>query len=95
MPNTPGAIHYRNDYDRRAKTVRRYANANPDARCWRCGQPARPGDPWQAGHLIDGDPASPLAPEHRSCNAGAGATLLDNRRLDQRRHILGATNYGW
>lgn len=67
--------HYHGDYKTRAKQVRDQANADPNTRCWRCGGHARPGDPWQAGHLIDSDPTSPLAPEHRSCNTRAGASL--------------------
>lgn len=67
--------YYRGDYQARAKQVRDQANAEPNTRCWRCGQPARPGDPWQAGHLIDSDPNSGLAPEHARCNAQAGARL--------------------
>ena len=65
--------HYRgNGYDRRAKWCRDMANANPNTTCRRCGLGRREGDPWEAGHVIDGDPASPLAPEHRSCNRLAG-----------------------
>lgn len=67
-------IHYHGDYQRRATQVRESANRDPDTVCRRCGQPARPGDPWTAGHVIDSDPASPLAPEHRSCNSRAGAS---------------------
>ena len=67
--------HYRGDYARRAAIVRRNANANPLTRCWRCGQLAQPGQPWQAGHLRDSDPTSPLLPEHRRCNAAAGGRL--------------------
>jgi hypothetical protein len=71
--------HYRGSYLRRAKALRAWANANPDTVCRRCGQKAREGDPWQAGHVIDGDPWSPLAPEHQSCNARAGARLKEPR----------------
>ena len=71
--------HYRGTYGRRARWVREMANANPQTRCWRCGQPAIEGDPWQAGHIRDGDPSSPLAPEHTSCNARAGNNLKEPR----------------
>lgn len=67
--------HYRGAYKRKARAVRQTAHRNPDTLCWRCGKPAKPGDPWQAGHIRDGDPTSPLAPEHASCNAAAGATV--------------------
>lgn len=55
--------HYGGDYARRAKAVRDTATA-----CWICGEGARAGDPWQADHVVPRDPASPLAPAHRSCN---------------------------
>ena len=58
--------HYHGDYARRAAALRDAANANPSTTCWRCGDLARPGDPWQAGHINDGQPGGPLAPEHRS-----------------------------
>lgn len=52
------------DYRRRAKQVRDTAT-----NCWICGQGPKTGDPWQADHAMPGDPASPLLPAHRSCNA--------------------------
>jgi hypothetical protein len=72
--------HHRGEHPRLAKAVRDAAYANPYTTCWRCGERARPGDPWQAGHLVDGDTTSPLAAEHRSCNARAGAELVNGRR---------------
>ena len=58
---------YSGDYRRRAKTVRDSASI-----CHICGEGYRPRDPWQADHLIPGDPSSPLAAAHRSCNASRG-----------------------
>lgn len=55
--------HYGGDYRKRAKDVRDNAVA-----CWVCGDGWRPDDPWQADHVRQGDPLSPLAPAHRSCN---------------------------
>lgn len=72
--------HYRGSYDTMAKRVREAANADPSTTCWRCGELARPGDPWQAGHIVDGTTAGGLAPEHRSCNTRAGALKLHRRR---------------
>jgi hypothetical protein len=72
--------HYRGDYQRRARAVVARANANPATTCWRCGQPARPDDPWQAGHLNDGQVGGPLQAEHRSCNARAGQAISARRR---------------
>lgn len=58
---------YAGDYRRRAKAVRESATV-----CWLCGGGVRPNDPWQADHVVPGDPDSPLAPAHRSCNAARG-----------------------
>lgn len=54
---------YDGDYRRRAKAVREATVA-----CWLCGEGWRPNDPWQADHIRPGDPDSPLAGAHRSCN---------------------------
>lgn len=59
--------HYHGDYRTRAKQVRENAEV-----CWLCGQGPRVGDPWQADHIRAGDPTSPLAPAHRTCNASRG-----------------------
>lgn len=59
--------HYKGDYKRLAAAVR--ANA---ITCHLCGEGARPDDPWQADHLTPGDPNSPLAAAHRTCNASKG-----------------------
>jgi hypothetical protein len=37
------------------------------ARCVRCGERIRPGEPWDLGH-VDGDPSRYAGPEHRRCN---------------------------
>lgn len=73
-------LHYRGEYHVTSARLRVAAKANPLTRCWRCGQLARPGDPWQAGHLEDSTPGGVLLPEHRSCNASAGATMGNKRR---------------
>lgn len=73
--------HHRGDYARRAKAVRDVANADPTTRCWRCGRTqAEHGQPWQAGHLNDGQVGGPLRAECRACNASAGATAGNLRR---------------
>jgi hypothetical protein len=74
--------HRRGSYHVTAKRVREAAYANPGTTCWRCGLPldAKPGDTWDAGHLRDGDPTSPLLPEHSSCNRSAGATMGNRQR---------------
>ena len=79
------AAHHRGDYQIRSARVRAAANADPSTTCWRCGQTAKAGDPWQAGHTRDSDPTAPLAPEHRSCNAAAGARLTNKRRNKPKR----------
>lgn len=54
---------YNAEYRKAAALVRATATT-----CWLCGEGARANDPWQADHVVAGDPASPLAPAHRSCN---------------------------
>ena len=76
--------HRSGDYARRAKAVRQAAYADPLTACWRCGRtldqhPA--GDTWDAGHVLDGNPASALRPEASSCNRSAGASLGNRRRV--------------
>ena len=80
------------NYPRRRNTLVAKAYANPDTRCWRCGHPLhhpthqhRDGTPskWTAGHTIDSDPRSPLAPEASRCNYSAGGKL--SRFLAKRR----------
>ena len=74
--------HRRGTYQTEAAEVRRQAYANPDTRCRRCGLTLadKPGDTWDAGHIHDGVPGSPLAAEHSSCNRSAGAADGNRRR---------------
>lgn len=58
---------YGGDYRKRARLIRETA-----VYCWLCGGEPRTDDPMQADHVIPGDPMSPLAPAHRSCNAARG-----------------------
>lgn len=88
MPARKYRAHYAGTYRARARAIRQAANADPSTKCWRCGRtlaehPAtRRGNPprWSAGHIIDSDPASPLAPEVLTCNASAGATYGNAKR---------------
>lgn len=67
-----GQRHYVGGYRKRAAQVRASATV-----CWLCGEGARgEADPWTADHVVPGDPYSPLAPAHRSCNS---------RRRDEKR----------
>jgi len=59
--------HYQGDYQARAKWVR-----DTTILCWLCGKPSKVDDPWQADHVIPGDPNSELRGAHRSCNASRG-----------------------
>ncbi len=64
--------HYAGDYRKRAKQVRQAPGP-----CWICGRDSlAAGDIWTADHLLPGDPASPLAKAHRSCNSARGARPL-------------------
>jgi 5-methylcytosine-specific restriction protein A len=58
---------YTSQYRQRAKTIRDNALF-----CHLCKEPAKPNDPFTADHLIPGDPDSPLAAAHRSCNSRRG-----------------------
>jgi len=58
---------YNSAYRQRAKLVRATAT-----HCHLCGQGYRANDPFEADHLLPGDPDSPLAPAHRSCNQRRG-----------------------
>ena len=78
------AEHHKGSYDGRARLVRAAAMADPATLCWRCGQPRRLGDPWTAGHVIDGEINGVLLPEHASCNFKAGARHGNLRRLERR-----------
>ena len=55
--------HYSGNYKQRSKQVRQTATV-----CWICKQGPIINDPFQADHVIDGNPNSPLLPAHRSCN---------------------------
>lgn len=58
---------YSGDYKKRARLIRDSAII-----CHICKLGFIPKDPWQADHLIPGNPDSPLAAAHRSCNAKRG-----------------------
>jgi hypothetical protein len=72
-----------NDYPRRARAIVTAAQRNPHTLCWRCQQPLAQHPPhktgrpatWHAGHIIDGDPHSPLAAEASTCNQQAGGRI--------------------
>jgi hypothetical protein len=58
---------YNSSYRKAASIIRATAII-----CHICGDGARLSDPWQADHLDAGNPDSPLAAAHRSCNAKRG-----------------------
>ena len=79
--------HYSGSYARRAAAVRAAAYADPDTGCWRCGLTLAehgPGATWDAGHVRDGDPTSPLMAEASRCNRSAGAIAGNRRRIGLR-----------
>ena len=73
----PPRPHYAGNYDKRAKAIRDTATS-----CWICGQGPQPGNPWQADHINPGDPHSPLAAAHRSCNITRSNRERTNRGGD-------------
>ena len=88
--------HYGGTYPARSKVVREMAYADPSTRCWRSGLTLAEGRAlwgdkveWHAGHIIDGDPRSPLAAECEQCNTSRGATMGNLKRLGQA--IVGAS----
>ncbi len=85
MPNL--SAHHRGSFPGRARAVRDRANADPLTLCWRCGRPAVAGDPWQAGHVVDGEVGGQLLPEHASCNQSAGARLGNQLRAARRSRV--------
>lgn len=58
---------YGSTYKRVSKAIRGAGGV-----CHLCGQGERTNDPWQTDHIIAGNPDSPLALAHRSCNASRG-----------------------
>jgi hypothetical protein len=66
-------VLYNSRYRKEAAYVRATAIV-----CHICGDGARMLDPWQADHLDAGNPDSPLAAAHRSCNAKRGDKPLDS-----------------
>jgi hypothetical protein len=48
--------------------------------CYLCGKPFTPTDKIDADHLIPGDPYSPLAATHASCNRSKGNKPLDRKQ---------------
>lgn len=88
-----GAVHRGGAYKAMSRQVVLAARANPLTRCWRCGlmlvehRPHKNGRRpfWTAGHVIDSDPASPLAPEASTCNFIAGGQLTATRKLQATR----------
>ena len=59
--------HYKGSYQTKARKIRENATL-----CHICNQGFRPDDPFQADHLIPGNPMSILLPAHRSCNIRKG-----------------------
>lgn len=80
------AAHHRGTHQARARKIVDQANANPDARCWRCGRTLaeirrrRPRARWTAGHVVAGQVDGELRAECSPCNYGHGATLGNRRR---------------
>jgi hypothetical protein len=78
---------YGGTFKRRSLAVRQAAYANPKTKCRRCGLTYAEGvnlwgeerAAWQAGHVIDGHPGSPLCAEHAYCNQAAGAAKGHHR----------------
>lgn len=59
----------------------------PGSRCWRCGWPILPGQPWDLGH-DDDNPARYRGPEHARCSRQAGARKGNARRRARRERMV-------
>jgi hypothetical protein len=59
----------------------------PGSRCWRCGYPILPGQPWDLGH-DDDNPALYRGPEHARCSRSAGARKGNARRRARRERMI-------
>ncbi len=94
-----GRVHHSTHHKRAAKLVTDAAYADPSTRCQAtlangatCGRtlaehpPTRTGKApsWDAGHVIAGDPNSPLRPEVASCNRAEGARMTNHQRRSNR-----------
>ena len=85
--------HYHGRYYQLSKAVRQAAYANPLTLCWRCQKTyaqglelyGREGAAWQAGHLVDGQPRSPLVAEHAHCNQSASHRARASWKQKQQR----------
>ena len=69
------------------------ANATPDYRCPRCGMTRAEGvarwgsnGEWESGHVVDGQVGGLERAEHKHCNRGGGARIINARR---------ASGYDW
>jgi len=49
--------------------------------CWICGKGYDPADPWQADHVLPGNPLSELRGAHRSCNIGRANKARSKRGI--------------
>src|SRR5215475_4404696 len=85
-------------YGRRHQQVRRRFEPIVLAggvRCARCGEPIRPGEPWDLGH-VDGDRSRYSGPEHRACNRATTARLWQPQpELEPERDGLDASDPRW
>lgn len=94
MPGRPHALHYQGDYGRLSAKLRAAAYANPDTRCWRCRRTLaevrqdHPRAKWTAGHVIQGLPGAPLAPECSPCASAEGAAITNAKRKGRQRTDL-------
>jgi hypothetical protein len=77
--------------DQRVRLALAPAVASGTVLCPRCGDPIRPDEPWDVGHVLalaeGGHPAGPRRPEHAACNRRAGAQMVNARRPQRRTRL--------
>jgi|SRR5829696_5832504 len=69
------------------KTVRKRWRLRVEAggvACVRCGEPIKPGTPWDLGHVDGGRPGEYAGPEHRRCNRAQPAIEAWQARAAQK-----------
>jgi hypothetical protein len=79
-----GAVSYGGEHQALRRALSPYV---PGSRCWRCGRPILPGQPWDLGH-DDDDPGSYRGPEHARCSRQAGARKGNRRRRERRERMV-------
>jgi hypothetical protein len=86
MPARGRRPWYQGGHDRHSRVIRAAAHADPTTRCPTCGltlaerRATHPKATWDAGHLLDSTPGSPLIAQCSHCNRSQGAHFGNVKR---------------